>query len=127
MRKFRVEKLVRDKILDNIYKNKLAKADYKILNDREFLVELKKKFYEELEEFDPTDTENAKNELVDLQLLIDYFKKILDIKKEELKLISKKKNEKAGGFDKKIFLKTVELDEKDEWLPYYEKKFKEIK
>jgi predicted house-cleaning noncanonical NTP pyrophosphatase (MazG superfamily) len=127
MKKFRVEKLVRDKILDNICKNKLAKVDYKRLNDEEFLIELKKKFYEELEEFDLSDSENFKNELADLQLIVDYFLKTLNVTKKELNSISKKKNKKVGVFDKKIFLKTVELDESDEWIPYYEKRCKEIK
>lgn len=127
MKKFKVEKLVRDKIVDHILSNKLAKADYKILDNKEFLSELKKKFYEELEEFNLSDKDNLKNELADLQLLIDCFLKTLKINKKELKLISKNKNKNLGVFNKKIFLKTVELDEKDNWLPYYRKKYKEIK
>lgn len=127
MKKFEVEKLVRDKVVDHILSNKLAKADYKKLDDKEFLSELKNKFYEELEEFNLSDEENIKNELADLQLIIDYFLKTLNIDKKELKLISKNKNKKIGVFNKKIFLKTVELDENDNWLPYYQKKYKEIK
>ena len=127
MKKFKVEKLVRDKVVDHILENKLAKADYKKLNDKEFLSELKNKFYEELEEFNLSDKENIKNELADLQLIMDYFLKTLNIDKKELKLISKNKNKKVGTFNKKIFLKTVELDENNNWLPYYQNKFKEIK
>lgn len=127
MKKFKVEKLIRDKILDHILSNKLNKVNYRILNKNDFLVSLKKKFFEELKELDLNHKEDVIKELADLQLIIDTYLKTLEISKKEFKKIGKKKNEKVGKFNKKIYVKTVELDEKDEWFDYYVKKYKEIK
>jgi len=127
VKKFKVEKLIRDKILDNILSNKLNKVDYQILNKKDFLVSLKNKFIEELKELDLNNKEEAVKELADLQLIIDTYLKTLDINKNEFRETAKNKNRKVGKFDKKIYVKTVELDEKDEWFSYYVKKYKEIK
>jgi len=127
MKKFKVEKLIRDNIFDNIRKNKFTKIEYKKLDNKEFLEKLKKKFYEELEEFDLSDEKNIKNELADLQLIMDYFLKTLNISKKELTVISKDKNKKVGVFDKRIYLKNIELDENDDWFSYYQKRYEEIK
>jgi len=127
VKKFKVEKLIRDKILDNILSNKLNKVNYRILSNDNLLINLKKKFFEELKELDLSDKEDAKKELADLQLIIDTCLKTLGINKKEFKEIGKNKNKKVGKFDKKIYVKTVELDEKDEWFDYYVKKYKEIK
>lgn len=127
MKKFKVEKLIRDKILNNILSNKLNKVDYKILDKKDFLVSLKNKFIEEIEELNLNDKEDAIKELADLQLIIDTCLKTLEINKKEFKDIGKNKNHKVGKFNKKIYVKTVDLDEKDEWFDYYVKKYKEIK
>ena len=55
MRKFKVEKLIRDKIFENMVKEKSTKIDFEVLDNKSFLDKLKKKFYEELEEFDVSD------------------------------------------------------------------------
>lgn len=127
MKKFRVEKLIRDKILDNILANKLNKVDYKILDQKSFLINLKKKFFEEIEELDFDNKEDSIKELADLQLIIDTCLKVLKVNKEKLKKTMEDKNRKLGKFDKKIYVKTVDLDEGDEWFSYYKKKFKELK
>jgi predicted house-cleaning noncanonical NTP pyrophosphatase (MazG superfamily) len=128
MRKFIMEKLVRDKIVNNILSsNKLNKVDFRVLNNKDFLKNLKKKFFEELKELDLNKKEDAIKELADLQLIIDTCLKNLKISQKEFKEIFKNKNKKVGKFDKKIYIKTVELAEKDEWLPYYEKNYKKYK
>jgi len=127
MKRFRVEKLIRDKILGNILANELNKVDYQILDKKNFLVNLKKKFFEELEELDLNNKEDAIKELVDLQLIIDTCLKALKIDKKEFRKVFDKKNQDLGKFDKKIYMKIVDLDEDDEWFDYYKKKFKEIK
>jgi predicted house-cleaning noncanonical NTP pyrophosphatase (MazG superfamily) len=81
MKKFKVEKLVRDNILDSILKNKLNKVSYKVLNKKKFLEALKKKFFEELEELDFKDTDRSIKELADLQLIIDTCLKVLKVNK----------------------------------------------
>lgn len=127
MKKFRVEKLIRDKILNNILSNKFNRVDYRTLDDKDFLRSLKIKFFEELEELDLDDKEDAVRELADLQLIIDTCLKTLKVDRKEFKKIGNDKNKKLGKFDKRIYVRTVDLDEKDEWFSYYEKKFKEIK
>lgn len=128
MRKFRFEKLVRDKIVENILSGtKTNKVIYKKLNDKQFLVSLKKKFGEELKELDLNNKEEAIKELADLQLIIDTCLKTLNIDKKEFKEIAKTKNKKNGKFDKKIYIKNIEIDETDKWFGYYVKNYKEIK
>lgn len=121
-----MKKLVRDKIPQIINKQG-GNAEEIVLNNKDFLRELKNKFYEELEEFDPEDKENAKNELSDLQEIIDNFLKALNISKNDLEKFQKEKNEKAGSFSKKIFVSTVSIPEKSSWIEYYTKRYKEIK
>jgi len=128
MRKFRFEKLVRDKIVENILNGtKTNKVIYKKLVDKQFLVSLKKKFAEELKELDLNNKDEAIKELADLQLIIDTCLKKLEISKKEFKEVIKNKNKKAGKFEKKIYIKNIEIDEKDEWFNYYVTKYKEIK
>lgn len=128
MRKFRFEKLVRDKIIENILSGtKTNKVNYKILNNKQFLVSLKKKFSEELKELDLNNKDEAIKELADLQLIINTCLKTLKISKKEFKETIRNKNKKAGKFEKKIYIKNIEIDEKDEWFDYYMKKYKEIK
>jgi predicted house-cleaning noncanonical NTP pyrophosphatase (MazG superfamily) len=127
VKKFKIEKLIRNKILDNILSNKLNKVDYQILDKKSFLISLKKKFFEEIEELDFEDKENAIKELADLQLIINTCLKTLKINKKEFEKIGEDKNKKFGKFDKQIYVKTVDLDEKDDWFDYYVKKYKKIK
>lgn len=128
MKKFVFEKLVRDKIVANILdSSKLNKVDYKILDNKEFLKNLKEKFFEELKELDLENKDDAIKELADLQLIIDTCLKILKIKQRDFKKVFDIKNQKAGKFQKRIYIKTVEIDEKDEWFPYYQKNYKSIK
>ncbi len=49
--KYIYNKLVRDKIPENIDKMELRKSNYKILEDKEYIEELDKKLFEEAHEF----------------------------------------------------------------------------
>lgn len=130
MRNFLMNKLVRDKIAANM-ESQGKKVETRILNDEEFVKELKVKLGEELAELNEVnfgDRDNFKNELADIQLLIDYLLKTNNISKEELEEFQKKKNEKVGAFDKRIFAGKVSLQDDDEWVDYYIKKgFEEVK
>ena len=130
MRIFKMKKLVRDKIVEKIEKRG-NKVDSRILNDKEYIDELKTKLKEELTELDEVnfgDKENFKNELADIQLLIDCLLKANNISKKDLLEFQKEKSDKVGGFDKRIFVETVILQDNDDWVEYYIKKgFEEIK
>lgn len=125
-----MNKLVRDKVLSTMEKQG-KKTTSRILNDEEFVKELKTKLKEELAELDEVefgDREHFINELADIQLLIDYLLKINKITKEELNKFQKEKLKKVGGFEERIFAEEVNLKDNDEWVGYYIKKgFKEIK
>ena len=130
MRSFLMNKLVRDKIASNM-EDQGKKVKTRILNDEEFVKELKVKLAEELAELNEVefgDRDNFKNELADIQLLVDYLLKTNKISKEELEEFQKKKNEKVGAFEKRIFAGKVSLKDDDEWVDYYVKKgFEEVK
>ena len=130
MRIFRMKKLVRDKIVEKI-KKRGNKVESRILDNKEYIHELKSKLKEELTELDEVvfgDKENFKNELADIQLLIDCLLKENNITKKDLLEFQKEKYDKMGGFDKRIFIDTISLMSDDEWVEYYVKKgFEEIK
>ena len=101
-------KLVRDKI-PNIIESTGKKFTTTILSDDEYLKELKKKSYEELEEYIATENnEEALEELADLLEVIHALANYHSSSIEELEQIRKEKVEKRGGFQEKIFLVKVE-------------------
>lgn len=101
-------KLIRDKIPE------ITKADgwiseTRILNKKEFILELRKKILEEAKELNEgSGRDNLIEELVDIQEIIDAILKNINIKFTEFRKIQTKKRQKRGGFAKKLFLiKTV--------------------
>ncbi|WP_203340228.1 nucleoside triphosphate pyrophosphohydrolase [Planococcus beijingensis] len=103
-------KLVRDRILEIIIKNG-KKLSSRILNEKEYEYEVKKKLGEELEEYKEAATnEEAVEELADILELLHAAVKIHGSSIEELEQVRQAKAEKRGGFDKRIFLIEVEDD-----------------
>lgn len=101
-------KLVRDKIPEIIESNG-KEFTKKILSDEEFITELKNKSYEELEEYCDAETrEDALEELADLMEIVHAFAKFHGTTLEEVEEIRRKKAERRGVFDEKIFLIKVE-------------------
>ena len=128
MRKFKLNKLIRDKVFDSMLDMK-QRVDYKILNKTELIDALKEKLSEESLEFDPSSDEPLR-ELADLQEIIDTLVREMDFTKADLMKIQDLVREKRGGFQKKVFVDTVTLDDKDGWVKYYAndpEKFPEIK
>ena len=101
-------KLVRDKI-PKIIKSTGKKFTTTILTDDQYIKELKKKTFEELEEYMAAEkNEEAKEELADLLEIIHTLANYHDSSIEEIDQIRKEKAEKRGGFQEKIFLIEVE-------------------
>ena len=100
--KYVYNKLVRDKIPEEINKMKDRKSNYKILNDDEYLQELDKKLFEEAHEFIE---EHSVEELADLMEVISA---IIKLRKISLK------NNKKGKFENKVYLIDVEQEHADE-------------
>lgn len=103
-------KLVRDLIPDVITKTG-KEFSTRILPEDEYIVELKKKLTEELQEYNESKTnEEAVEELADILELLHAAVKIHGSTVEELEEVRKAKAEKRGGFEQRIFLIEVEDD-----------------
>lgn len=109
--KYTYNKLVRDKIPENINSMEGRKATWRIMDDEEYIKELNKKLLEEAHEFIE---ENAIEELADVMEVIQSIMRIKNISYEELKNVQQMKREKKGGFSNKIYLVEVEQDKADE-------------
>ena len=98
MRRFKFEKLVRDKIVDQIISTG-DKPNWKVLSDSEYIQKLKDKIVEESQEIPrTTDQEEIVKELADIQEIIDNLLETLNISKEKFAEIQKAKNDKSGSF-----------------------------
>lgn len=97
-------KLVRDRIPDIIERNGEV-PDFEVLDDEKFYVELVKKLQEEVDEFVES------GELVELADILEVIIKLVELKGQDmlyLEDIRFEKQNKRGGFDKKIYLKGVD-------------------
>lgn len=103
MKKYFHKKLIRDKIPEIIEANN-GHYETRILDDKEFGVELKKKLIEEGKELQNASDKELTGELADVLELVKSIaaQKGIEFRAVEEKQINKK--EKRGGFDKKIFL-----------------------
>ena len=103
-------KLVRDKI-PNVIETTGKKYTTTILSDEDYIKELKKKSFEELEEYMNTkNNEDALEELADVLEIIHALAAYHGSSIDQVEQIRKEKEEKRGGFREKIFLVEVEDD-----------------
>ncbi|OCA81262.1 nucleoside triphosphate pyrophosphohydrolase [Pseudobacillus wudalianchiensis] len=103
-------KLVRDRILEIIDQSG-KKYSSRILDEREYEEEVRKKMNEELAEYEAAQNdEEALEELADLLELIHAAAAIHGADFNELEAIRQQKAEKRGGFSERIFLIEVEDD-----------------
>jgi len=118
MRKFKFQKIVRDKIVDGII-NEGNKPNYKVLSNDEFIKELKLKLLEEAKELPEAKNDEIIGELADIQEIIDNLLEELKLSQEQLNQAQEKKNEKAGSFKKKHYIEDVVTQDKSERIKYY--------
>ena len=104
-------KLIRDLIPE------ITKADgwiskTRVLNKKEYILELRKKILEEAKELNEgSGHKNLIEELVDIQEIIDAVLKAKNVKFSEFRKTQTLKRKKRGGFDRRLFLiKTVKED-----------------
>lgn len=103
-------KLVRDRIPE-IIKSTGKLAVTEILDEEEYVTELRRKSKEELDEFLKSETnEEALEELADLLEIIHALAKVHAANIDKVEQIRLKKAEERGSFDERIFLIEV-LDE----------------
>lgn len=117
MRTFKLNKLIRDKVLDNMLQ--LGQdVQYKKLDDHELIDALRLKLLEEAKEFDPFSQEPLR-ELADVQEVIDTLTHLLGANTDKLRELQKSVKDKRGSFTKHIFVNSVTLADDDPWVEYY--------
>lgn len=103
-------KLVRDRIPEMI-ENDGKRCTTKILDDETYVIELKKKVHEELQEYEEaTSDKEAIEELADMLELMHALAKTHGSSIEKVERIRAEKAMKRGGFNDKVFLIEVEED-----------------
>ena len=108
--RYNYNKLVRDKIPEEIDRQIGRKCKYRILNDEEYLKELNRKVLEEANEFIE---ENSIEELGDLMEVINAIMKLKGYSMEDVNEVMKIKEKKKGAFNNKIFLEYVDEEKRN--------------
>lgn len=108
--RYTYNKLVRDMIPENIDSEPGRKSKYRILDDKEYLIELNKKVIEEANEFIE---ENSIEELGDLIEVINAIMKLKDYKMEDVYKVMKEKADKKGAFNNRIYLEYVDEEKRN--------------
>lgn len=103
IKKYYHEKLVRDKIPQVIESNG-GKGSFKILSEKRYEEELKKKLLEESKELAKAPKEETLNELADVLEVIKSIADHYKIRFSKVEEFQKEKRKKRGGFKKKLFL-----------------------
>lgn len=100
-------KLVRDRIPE-IIKNDNKNCKIKILDNEQFVIELKNKLDEELKEYKQAkNNSEALEELADILELMHALAKTHGSNIKEVEDIRQRKAQERGGFQEKVFLKEV--------------------
>jgi predicted house-cleaning noncanonical NTP pyrophosphatase (MazG superfamily) len=118
MAKFRLDKLVRDKIVE--YQLSVGqKPTYSTLSHIEHIKALANKIAEEASELAKAPAEKLASEIADVEQALDDLKKISGIKPSVITAAKTEKRRKNGAFKKGLYIETLELDEDDPWTAYY--------
>ena len=119
MKRFATNILIRNNRLSMMQNNGLT-VDYEILNDKDYLLELKKKLVEEAQEvFDSKNLSELKSELIDVMEVLDHLIDLHSFSRSELNALKKEKQRKVGKFDKRIKTHFIEMSDDHEELSYY--------
>ena len=110
MVRYNYNKLVRDRIPEEINNEKGRKCKYRVLNDEEYLKELNKKVLEEANEFVE---ENSIEELGDLMEVINAIMILKGYNNEQIIKSMETKRNKKGDFKCKIFLEYVDEEKRN--------------
>ena len=126
-RTFRLNKLVRDKIVAST-EALGGQVTYKKLGDKKLTEALVTKLVEEAKELEVS--ELSAGELADLKEIIKQIAKNLKITDQELTTAQAKKRSKNGVFTKGHFVEMLTLPSNNKWAKYYAKdpkRFPEVK
>lgn len=129
MRRFAFKKLIRDKVIDDMLKSGQEPL-YHVMEDNEYLSELKKKLVEEAMELSSASPSDLPEEIADLQEVIDCLIAAAKSTKEDILKIQSQKTARKGSFKRRIYVEDAGGPEGSEFLDYYLKsphKYPEIK
>lgn len=101
--KYYHNKLVRDKI-PQVIESAGGKGSFKILTEKRYEEELKKKLLEESKELAKAPKEEMLNELADVLELVKSIGSEYKIRFSKIEKFQEEKREKRGGFKKRLFL-----------------------
>lgn len=107
---YHYNKLVRDKIPENINSVQGRKANWKVLNEGEYSKELDKKLLEEVHEFIEA---HEVEELADVMEVLENIIRVHHINLEDVKEKQRIKRDKKGGFKDRVYLEFVEEQERN--------------
>lgn len=128
MRKFLLNKLVRDKILGEM-QGMGQRVVSKKLSDAAYLHELSRKLVEEASEFKPGDPKEALKELADILEVVEALAAEFGADFDKLRAVQAERKAKRGGFTDRTYVESVTLADDDPWAAYYAKepeRFKEV-
>ena len=128
MPKFRLNKLVRDRILEHQIKAG-SKTEYRLLEKLEHRSALVNKLIEEGNEILSVGEKEVASEIADVQQALDDLIEQFGLTKEDIKAHQRRKLEANGGFKRGIFIDTVETLDEDPLTEYYRsqpERFEEI-
>lgn len=112
MIKFKCNKLTGDNSLEGFQKQGIT-THYRLLNKQDFLTALNAKLMEEsLEVTQAANRAEVMAELGDVLNVIDALMNEYHISHQELLTAKREKNKERGGFQKGIFLESIEMPEK---------------
>ncbi len=112
MRRFKQEKLWRDKLPNRMEQEHGSIIHIKQLNDNEFDSELRIKLLEEAKEVQTAQSlQELKEELADLYEVIDTIVSLNNISKEDIIALQTKKRDERGGFAERKYVTFAEHQE----------------
>jgi predicted house-cleaning noncanonical NTP pyrophosphatase (MazG superfamily) len=130
MRTFRLNKLVRDNILED-QQERGEKPTYRELSSHEHAEALVEKIVEEIREVPLRSTpEKIAEELADVQQALDDLTDLLGVTVHTISEAKSQKFKKMGGFKRGIFIENLVVPDGDAWGDYYAsdpKRFPQIK
>ena len=100
-------KLVRDKV-PKIIEDEGKRCHLKVLDEKDFKRALEEKLYEEYQEVLESSYDNRIEELADMIEVIKYLAMLEDKTLDDVIFAANIKHENRGGFDKRVFLESVE-------------------
>ena len=108
MRRIRYRKLIRDRIPETIAAAG-ARCRLRRLSRRAFVRALREKLCEEVLELRAArDRSSVLNELIDIQELVDTYRRTLGVSPSRFRAMVERKRRRRGGFRKRLFLEYTE-------------------